>query len=216
MMDKRKLYPKSARAATKTRAPSAFASASASAHFDAVSPVVSMPSKPRCYHDPIEMLKVRQLVPPVAIHTPDGRSVSSWDFKQKKNLVIAFLHSDCEECRGFLQALSANASELAEHGAVVLAAFLDVPPRSLRDTIAAAILLGTDASGRGVRAFLGDDAASGNGLTQLGVFVTDRYGELKSQWITRAHSFPATSQILGALWQAEIACEECGEPHWPV
>jgi hypothetical protein len=35
-----------------------------------------------------EMLRTRQLIPPLTIQTPDGRTVRAWDFKQKRNLVL--------------------------------------------------------------------------------------------------------------------------------
>ena len=73
------------------------------------------------------MLRNRQLVPPLTIHTPDGRTVHAWDYKQKKNLVIMFLDTDCGPCEEFLHALVASAAALREKEAVALVVFLDQP-----------------------------------------------------------------------------------------
>ncbi len=39
-------------------------------------------------------LLTRQLIPPVTARTAEGRIVRTWDYKQKRNLVIAFLRAD--------------------------------------------------------------------------------------------------------------------------
>ena len=83
------------------------------------------------------MLRNRQLVPPLTIHTPDGRTVRAWDYKQKKNLVIAFLDTDCAPCEEFLRALVASAAALREKEAVALIVFLEQPARR-RDRFASA------------------------------------------------------------------------------
>ncbi len=163
------------------------------------------------------MLKPRQLIPPLALHTPDGRTVRAWDFKQKKNLVIAFLHSDCAACRDFLARLATHPKELAECEAVALVAFLEAPPPALTDALPPEIITGADFSGRSARAFLEKDAVSGTGSAAIGVFVTDRYGELFARWTAGAdHRLPGIAEILSWLEQIELACEECGAPHWPV
>lgn len=160
------------------------------------------------------MLPLRQLIPPLSIHAPDGRTIRAWDFKQKNSLVIAFLDSGCDSCADFLRRIAAHPPELREKNAVVMAAFLDSPPPILYEPLPKAILCGADFSARSARAFLGPDALAPTGLRLRGVFVTDRYGELFSQWILPAHEFPPVSALLSSLTQIEIACEECTHPAW--
>lgn len=160
------------------------------------------------------MLPLRQLIPPLSIHSPNGRTLRAWDFKQKNSLVIAFLDSGCNSCADFMQRLAAHAPELREKNAVALAAFLDSPPPILYEALPKGILCGADFSGKGARAFLGSDALSTTGLRLRGVFVTDRYGELFSEWILPAHEFPPVGDIFSSLAQIEIACEECTHPAW--
>lgn len=160
------------------------------------------------------MLPPRQLIPPLSIHSPDGRTIRAWDFKQKNSLVIAFLDSGCDLCADFLRRLAAHSPEMLEKDAVALAAFLESPPPVLYEAFPKGIFCGADFSGRSARAFLGREALSPTGLRWRGVFVTDRYGELFAQWILPAHDFPPIGEVISSLAQIEIACEECTHPAW--
>lgn len=169
------------------------------------------------------MLRNRTLIPPLSIHTLDGRVVRAWVFKQKKNLVVAFLDASCGSCEGFLQQLAAQSSALRAREAVVLVALLEAPSARLAESLPPEILVGCEMSGRAARAFLGDDAlslarhaASSRGLERHGIFVTDRYGELFAQWVSRGHEFPAVGEILASIDYAEMACDQCGAPAWPA
>ena len=160
------------------------------------------------------MLRNRQLVPPLTLHTPDGRTVRAWDYKQKKNLVIAFLDTDCGPCEEFLRALVTNAAELRDKAAVALVVFLEQPARRVTDSLPPGIIVGADMPGNSARAFLGKDAFASRGFVRGGVFVTDRYGELFAQWTIDRHKFPAIAEILAALDHVEMACDECSAPSW--
>ena len=161
------------------------------------------------------MLKRRQIIPPVTARTADGRVVQAWDFKQKRSLVIAFLRTGCRGCEGFVGRLAARAAALAEHDATALLIFSDLPPAALAESLPSHIHVAADVSGRSQRAFLGKDAFDSAGQRQIGVFVTDRYGELHAQWVgTDESALPGTEDVLGWLAQIQVACEECGAPHW--
>jgi peroxiredoxin len=160
------------------------------------------------------VLRNRQLVPPLTIHTPDGRTVRAWDYKQKKNLVIAFLDTDCASCEEFLRTLVASAAALREKEAVALVVFLEQPSRRLTDSLPQEITVGSDMPGNSARAFLGEDAFASRGFVRGGVFVTDRYGELFAQWAIHRHKFPAIAEILTTLDQVATACDECSTPLW--
>ena len=160
-------------------------------------------------------LRVRKLIPPLTLRQTDGRLVHAWDFKQKKNLVIALLDENCSQCENFIRDLANQASDLREQEAIILLAFLGEPQQSLRDILSDEFSAGA-ASAPHLRQFLGEDATSAERLSRRGVFVTDRYGEISSMWITQGHDFPRIEQILSALNLVEIACEECEVPFWPV
>jgi peroxiredoxin len=162
------------------------------------------------------MLRLRQLIPPMTVHTPDGRNVRAWDFKQKKNLVVAFLDAGCAPCGDFLLRFAARAADLRASEAVVLAVFLEPPAREFSDFSPLEIIAGSDMPARAVRAYLGDDALSSRGLERRGVFVADRYGELFARWTLPEHDFPAIDEILASLEHAGIACGDGGAAAWPV
>ena len=162
------------------------------------------------------LLRIRQLVPPLNIHTPNGRTARAWDYKQKKNLVIAFLDANCGPCEDSLRGLVAQAGELREREAVALIVFLEQPTARLTDSLPAEIIVGSDTPGRNAGAYVGDDALSARGFARSGVFVTDRYGELAAQWPIECHKFPQLAEILAALDYVQMACDGCGTPLWPA
>jgi len=161
-----------------------------------------------------EALRARQLIPPVTARTTDGAIVRAWDYKQKRNLLIAFLHADCTNCNEWLAQLAARALDLVERETVGLILYAEAPPRAT-ELLAAPMIAAADVTGHSQRAFLGREAFGSSGLARVGVFVTDRYGELCEQWIARESSeLPAPGQILSTLWKIQIVCEECASDPW--
>lgn len=165
------------------------------------------------------MLQRRQMIPPVTARTAEGRVVQAWDWKQKRSLLIAFLHAECGECETFLARLKQEAVRLAELEAIALVVLPGPPPARLADGLPPQVVLAADVGGRSQRAFLGKDAVDTSRQSQatsVGVFVTDRFGELAAQWCCGHDALPGLPDALGWLHQVQIACEECGSPHWPV
>ena len=162
------------------------------------------------------MLRIRQIIPPLTARTPAGETVRAWDYKQKKNLVIAFLHAGCPRCAGFLERLAARATELTEREALALIVFPE-PPALASGPRPAQVILAADMGGRSQRTYLGEDAFGPAGQQRVGVFVADRYGELYAQWVAREEDgLPGASEVLEWLGQIQVACEECGVSHWPA
>jgi hypothetical protein len=163
------------------------------------------------------VLSTRQLIPPLTARTLAGQMIRAWDFKQKKNLVIAFLDAVHPESEDFLKRLAARAAEIAEQEALALFVFSEVPPAELLAPLPAEFVVAMDMSGRAARAYLGEDAFGPSGQQRSGVFVADRYGELYAQWIIPAGgALPGAGVVLSWLRQIELACEECGVSHWPA
>ncbi len=161
------------------------------------------------------MLKTRQLVPALTARTPSGQTIRVWDYKQKKNLIIAFLHVGCGPCAAFLSKLAACAGDLAEREAVAMVVFAEGPPAL--ENLPAQVVVAADMSGRSQRSYLGEEAFGLGGLERVGVFVADRYGELYAQWVARDdNGLPGMGELLDWLGQIQIACEECGISHWPA
>lgn len=160
------------------------------------------------------MLKLRQIIPPLAARTPAGQIVRAWDYKQKKALLIAFLHADCTRCFRFVEQLRERAAEVAQREAVALVIFSEVLPAALTAGLPAHIVVASDMSGQAQHTFLGEEVFGPAGQRQIGVFVADRYGELFAQWVGGDEALPGVPDALSWLTQIQIACEECGAPHW--
>lgn len=156
------------------------------------------------------------VMPPLGLRQRDGRTVSAWDFKQRRNLLIAFLDADCSLCGKFIHDLCVHTPRLREEDAVALLIFPKQPENLPSDPLPEGMFAGVAASADEIPPFLGKDAPAGQALSRRGIFVTDRYGEIARSWIVREHEFPGIKQILTTLNAVEIACEECTVPVWPV
>ncbi len=155
-------------------------------------------------------LALRQIIPPLTARTPTGQTMRAWDFKQKKNLVIAFLHAGCARCQDFFEKLAGHAAELAEREAVALVVFPE-PPALASASLPPQVIVAADMTGRSERAYLGEDALGPAGQERVGVFVADRYGELYAQWVAREEAgLPGVAEVLDWLGQVQVVCEECG------
>jgi len=162
------------------------------------------------------MLTLRQLIPPLTARTAAGDVVRAWDYKQKKSLLIAFLHADCSHCQSFAARLASRPAELRELDAVALLIFLETPPARL-PSAPPVILLASETTGRAAQEYLGADAFGPLGLARVGLFVADRYGELFAQWEARdADGLPALAEAFKWLAHTQMGCEECSTPHWPT
>lgn len=162
------------------------------------------------------MLQARQLIPPLTLRDSQGHETHAWDFKQTKNLVIAFVHADCVLCERFVRSLAEHARELEDKEAVVLLPFPREPSPPLSCPLPHGFIAGIDPSGRSTKAFLGEEGSPPHAGSGLGVFVTDRYGEISARWPVMGHEFPTMHEILSAVDSVEIACEECYVPYWPI
>lgn len=164
-----------------------------------------------------EALLVRQQIPALTLRTFDGRSVSAWDFKQRRNRVIAVLRADSQKSWDFLQQLIAHANDWKEKEAVGLIVFQKVPLTGLPAALPPEIIAGTDETGNSIARYLGEQAPDDKTLERQGVFVADRYGELYAKWVVEKDGeLPSVSEILKALEQIEIACEECQPTTWAL
>jgi peroxiredoxin len=151
------------------------------------------------------MLTLRQLIPPLTARTPAGDIVRAWDYKQKKSLLIAFLHGDCPLCQAFAVRLVSRNAEFVERDSVALLVALDPPRWGVEPT--SHVVFALDTTGRAAQEYLGPDAFGAMGLARLGAFVTDRYGELYAQWEARdADQLPPLTEALKWLTHTQMGC----------
>jgi hypothetical protein len=160
---------------------------------------------------------VRQQIPALTLRSLAGKTISAWDYKQKRNRVIALVSGSSPVTQRFVREAVAHASDWKEKDTVTLIVFPEAPPADLIGALPPEVIAGVDANGRSMRRFLGEDAFGPAGLERQGVFVADRYGEIYARWIVGIEdAFPSIAAILKALEQIEIACEECQTAQWPL
>ena len=151
------------------------------------------------------MLTLRQLIPPLTARTATGETVRAWDYKHKKSLLIAFLHSDCTQCKGFATRLVSRASELDRD---CIALVISLEPQRWAIQAPPQVVLASDVVGRAAQEYLGTDAFGPLGLARVGLFVADRYGELFAQWEARdADGLPPLAEAFKWLNHTLMRCE---------
>lgn len=164
-----------------------------------------------------EAIPVRYQIPALTFRTFDGHTVSAWDFKQRRNRVIAVLRADSPKSWEFLKQLVAHAADWKEKEAVGLVVFQKVPLTGLPGVTPPEVIVGTDTTGSSIVRYLGAEALADDELQIQGVFVADRYGELYAKWIVEKNgNLPTIPEILKALEQIEIGCEECQPTTWAM
>ena len=151
------------------------------------------------------MLTLRQLVPPLTARTPAGETVRAWDYKQKKSLLIAFLHAECPLCQAFAARVASRNDEFKERDSLALLISVERPRWGVEP--APHVVLGVDTNGRAAQEYLGADAFGPVGLNHVALFVTDRYGELYAQWESRdADGLPTLADALKWLAHTQLGC----------
>ena len=163
------------------------------------------------------ILAVREQIPPLTVRSFAGETVSAWDFKQKRNRVIALVWGNSPETRRFVREIVAHAADWKDRDAVAMLVFPAVPPPDLLGALPAEVIAGVDATGSSSKRYLGEEVVGPSSVARQGVFVADRYGELYARWIIgKDGEFPTIPSIVKALDQIEIACEECHPTQWPL
>jgi hypothetical protein len=163
------------------------------------------------------MLKSSQMIPAIAVRGADGHTVHSWDFKQKKNIVVVFLRQEEPATKQYVEKLLGCGGDLEELEARALVVLDSLPVKEMQVGLPENLSLASDVTGRAQREYLGEEAYGPRGLELVGVFVADRFGELFAGWVKQsATELPGVREVLSVLHQIEMACEECGSPHWPA
>jgi peroxiredoxin len=151
------------------------------------------------------MLTLRQLIPPLTVRTATGGTVRAWDYKQKKSLLIAFLHAECPLCQAFAARVASRSSEFLERDSAALLVSLEPPRWGV--AASAPVVLASDTNGRAAQEFLGADVFGPQGIARVGLFITDRYGELFAQWEARdADGLPPLADAFKWLTHTQLGC----------
>ncbi len=164
------------------------------------------------------IIKIEELAPTFILPATFGGLVDVGYFKQRKNLVLVFLHNhECKFCQRVARAFRFFASRYKEENAEVFLIFPEKPKelQSLVENIKLPYKVLADEGGTTLAKFM--ELYTEEEEPLIAVFVIDRFGALLDQWFSpREEVFPDQERFLDALNQAEIACPECGIHEWPL
>lgn len=155
-------------------------------------------------------LEMERVIPDFTLPSVDGRQIGPGVYKQRANLVIAYLDLNrCGECEDFLRGL-ADDYQLYRADETEILAICPQPIGELQmqaGTLRLPFPVLSDEKGA-VR----DVYFSGEpGQPVAGVFITDRYGALRVQIISQnGTEIPVRHDILDWLDLIEMECPECG------
>lgn len=148
-------------------------------------------------------LEVGSIIPFFELMSVEGRTVSIWDLRAKKNMVLVFLPAeDCPSCDDFLRSTALSyhryETERADVLAIVRGTFEQA--MSLRDRIRPPYPVLYDVTGAVTSRYTDELPA---------VFVADKFGELYAEWIVgRGGFFPAQKEILDIVELINLECPE--------
>lgn len=161
----------------------------------------------------IEARKVQlhQILPDFVLTSIDGKRESIRAFKQKSNLVLIYLDlNKCPDCIDYLKELADNYHIYSGLETRILA----VVPMSLSDLQSTVGNLGlpfpvlADEQGQVGNKYLADSPVPD---PIGGVFIADRWGELRTMMYGRSkNDLPNQPSILDWLSLIETECPECG------
>ena len=159
-----------------------------------------------------------ELLPQFTLPDTSGHAVRLWDFKQRRPVVLVFMHGPgCAACRQALAALAARQADLEElHAAVlVIAPGTAESLGQLRHELALPFTLLADPDGAVAARYL--PPATGAGTARaVALYVADRYGACGlAATAADAPALPGADAILTELLPlGEDTCE-CLVPAWP-
>jgi len=155
-------------------------------------------------------IDINTIIPFFNLPSTKGGYVKSWDYKQRKHLVIYFFRgADCAECRGTLQKLAEKYGEYMRLNAEVLAIGKD----DLGDLIELTASMHlpypvlSDDNGEVARRYTYIDPETKGPVPS--VFLADKFGSLEEEWIVNEEKdLPGQDELLSLLGLFELRCPE--------
>lgn len=145
------------------------------------------------------------LIPTFSLPEASGQSVNTAYYKQRKNVVLVFLHSrDCEFCQRVVRAFKFFASRYKEENTEVIFVLPDKrgEAQDLKTELGIPFKVLADEKGNALQKFI---EVPEEDKPLVAVLVVDRFGALLDQWYSsREKIFPDQQRFLSSLVQAEI------------
>jgi peroxiredoxin len=161
-------------------------------------------------------LKPGQIIPAFSLTAANRRErIGPWNYKQRRNLAIFFLHSaECQKCGELLPEMAANYGEYQRLETEALAIASDEIDRlsRLARELALPFPVLADDGGKVRDRYLKPARES-----EAAVVVVDRWGAIFACQVSgREHDLPAEAGIREWLEFIELQCEECFPSEWPL
>ena len=157
-----------------------------------------------------EKLRTGTIIPFFNLPSSKGRYIKSWDYKQRKHLVLyLFGGMKCTECRETLNKFAKNYHQYQQLNAEVIAIGrdgLDAIARLAKELNLPYPVL-ADPKGNAIDKYTYINSETG--MPYPSVFIADKFGALEEEWVvTSEHDLPGQEQILGIIELFELRCPE--------
>lgn len=152
--------------------------------------------------------ELNHLVPSFELRSVEGETISPWDYKERKNLVLLFFDPRSTRDLGLLAEMKRRYHEIADENAEVLA-IGSGPYEEMKECIASLGMpfkLLSDSDNQARQAY---------GISDTSVFITDRFGELRMYSSVPDDIDKLMDAMVSVLDLVELECPECGVSAWP-
>lgn len=162
-------------------------------------------------------------LPAFTLEGAGGRSIRLWDYKQRRPVLLAFLHAgDCVCCRSWLHALAERQPLLDELRVVTLVVVPEPVERldAAQTELGSSMLLLSDADGAVAARYVPDASAAaateGRGRGPMALYAADRYLHCLGRWFASdGETLPELDEPLDEIaFAAQEGCG-CSLPAWP-
>lgn len=155
-------------------------------------------------------IELNEFIPPFELVSVKGTRINVWDYKQKKNLLVAFLHNlDCIACRDRVLSFALRYPEYKDLNTEILLVVREEPRGELlklTQDLPFPVLVDLDGTVARNYEELGPE-----GNPRPGVFIADRFGSLQAAYVRELESdLPGDDEIIPTLSLIESECPECG------
>lgn len=157
-----------------------------------------------------ELFGAQKIIPYFNLPSNKGKSITPWNYKQRKHLVIYFFGgADCEECKRTLKEFAGNYPEYRRLNSEVLAIGTDSLESlaGLADELDLPFPVLSDETAEVTNKYTGIDPKTK--MPYPSIFIADRYGSLEEKWIvSNVDELPGQEEFLSILHLFELRCPE--------
>ncbi len=168
--------------------------------------IIKTENMPKAVHTKIE---IGQLLPPFALNTTECKTVSPWDYKEKKCLFLFFFDVRDSIDWESLAVIKERFDELNNSNAVVLAVAKGSPEEV--DECVMSLDLPFD-----VLIDENDKARRAFGISKCTIIATDRFGEIRLIEEVYNNIERVIDRAITYVSLSELECPECGVGTWDM